>query len=57
MIEERRVESARALHKRLLRHIYSVLRAIMERIKSSYTKEDVARLVIDVLLYKEMMTS
>jgi hypothetical protein len=27
----------------------------MERIKSSYTKEDVARLVIDVLLYKEMM--
>jgi hypothetical protein len=29
----------------------------MERIKSSNTKEDVARPVIDVLLYKEMMKS
>jgi hypothetical protein len=29
----------------------------MERIKSSSTKEDVARLVIDVLLYKEWIES
>jgi len=38
-------------------HAYLILRAVMERIKSSYTKEDVARLVIDVLLYKEMTKS
>ena len=45
------------IQKRFLTGYSLVVRVVMERIKSSYAKEDVARLVIDVLLYKEMMAS